>query len=221
MTSQLISLLIIIAVLVIDFIINGRKKNVDDTQKRIEGYEGLKKFNLSEYLLIRKKNVVIFILLAILSKPLIHSYLFPDTKEEVNYSNKVLDNLSSKDYYLMDSKEKLVHFRDTLSRILELNSADRIKYNVSSSSYSGIKIAPRLANQAYNGRAYTKNGEKYIFEKISDDSSIVFYYPLETMPLSFNEHLEVMFKSKLWIFLVSIGALTVIVFLFNDKIKAR
>ena len=60
-----------------------------------------------------------------------------------------------------------------------------------------------------------------IYEKISDDSSIVFYYPLETMPLSFNEHLEVMFKSKLWIFLVSIGAMTVIVFLFNDKIKAR
>ena len=221
MTSQLISLLIIIAVLVIDFIINGRKKNVDDTQKRIEGYEGLKKFNLSEYLLIRKKNVVIFILLAILSKPLIHSYLFPDTKEEVNYSNKVLNNSFSNDYYLMDSKEKPVHFRDTLSRILELNSADLKKYNASHNFSINYNSGRALITQASRSRAYTKNGEKYIYEKISDDSSIVFYYPLETMPLSFNEHLEVMFKSKLWIFLVSIGAMTVIVFLFNDKIKAR
>jgi len=171
--------------------------------------------------LIRKKNVVIFILLAILSKPLIHSYLFPDTKEEVNYSNKVLDNLSSKDFYLMDSKEKPVHFRDTLSRILELNSADLKKSPSESMEYFNITNFPRLVTQASSSRAYTKNGEKYIYEKISDDSSIVFYYPLETIPLSFNEHLEVMFKSKLWIFLVSIGALTVIVFLFNDKIKAR
>ena len=67
MTLQLISLLVIIAVLVIDFIINGRKKGVDDTQKRIEGYEGLKKFNLAEYLIRRRKNIVIFILLVFLS----------------------------------------------------------------------------------------------------------------------------------------------------------
>jgi len=51
MTTQFISLLVIIAVLVIDFVINGRKKAVDETQKRIEGNEGLKKFNLFEYLL--------------------------------------------------------------------------------------------------------------------------------------------------------------------------
>ena len=60
-----------------------------------------------------------------------------------------------------------------------------------------------------------------IKEEIGDGSQNIFYYPLETMPLSFNEHLDVMFKSKLWIFLVSIGVMTVIVFLFNDKIKAR
>jgi hypothetical protein len=197
MTSQLISLLIIIAVLVIEFIINGRKKNVDDTQKRIEGFEGLKKFNLSEYLLIRKKNVVIFILLAILSKPLIHSYLFPDTKEEVNYNKKVLDNVYSRDFYILNSKGELFHNTDTLP-------------------FSG------LADLSLDGKAYTKKREKYIVESMGGDSlSNVFYYPLETMPLSFNEHLEVMFKSKLWIFLVSIGAMTVIVFLFNDKIKAR
>ena len=44
MTTQFISLLVIIAVLVIDFVVNGRKKTVDETQKRIEGNEGLKKF---------------------------------------------------------------------------------------------------------------------------------------------------------------------------------
>ena len=198
MTSQLISLLIIIAVLVIDFIINGRKKNVDDTQKRIEGYEGLKKFNLYEYLLIRKKNVVIFILFVFLSKPILHTSFFPNTKESVNYDKKIKANKNSEDFYLMDNEQKLISIRDTVL----------------------LESIPDLKNQAYRDKAYTINGEKYIFD-IGGETSSIFYYPLETLPLSFNEHLELMFKSKLWIFLVSLGTMGIIVFLFNDKIKAR
>ena len=63
-----------------------------------------------------------------------------------------------------------------------------------------------IVSAAVNSIAYTKKGEKYIYEISGEYSARVFYYPLETMSLSFNEHLEVMFKSKLWIFLVSIGA---------------
>jgi hypothetical protein len=198
MTSQLISLLIIIAVLVIDFIINGRKKNVDDTQKRIEGYEGLKKFNLYEYLLIRKKNVVIFILFVFLSKPILHSSFFPNTKESVNYDKKIKVNRSSEDFYLMDNEQKLISIRDTV----------------------WLESSPDLPNLAYRDKAYTIKGEKYIYD-IRGETSSIFYYPLETLPLSFNEHLELMFKSKLWIFLVSLGTMGIIIFLFNDKIKAR
>ena len=203
MTSQLISLLIIIAVLVIDFIINGRKKDVDDTQKRIEGYEGLKKFNLAEYLIRRRKNIVIFILLVFLSKPIMHVSFFTETQEVVNYNKKIIENPYTKDYYLLNSKGDLIHQKDTIF----LNPAWNNRY-LSGLLRTGVNWV-------------TVKGEKYIKEEIGDGSQNIFYYPLETMPLNFNEHLEIMFKSKLWIFLVSIGVLIVIVFLFNDKIKTR
>ena len=229
MTLQLISLLVIIAVLVIDFIINGRKKGVDDTQKRIQGNEGLKKFNLAEYLLGRKKNALIFILFVFLSKPILHNSFFTETKEAINYNSKVLDNSKSKDYYMMDSEGQFVHLRDTLSKIEKRMKETTLRLKDDSKSFNEylksinywLTLKSDLHYQALKGEAYTKKGEKYIYEKITDGSYIVFYYPLETFPLSFNEHLEVMFKSKLWIFLVSIVVMTVIVFLFNDKIKAR
>ena len=203
MTLQLISLLVIIAVLVIDFIINGRKKVVDDTQKRIEGYEGLKKFNLAEYLIRRRKNIVIFILLVFLSKPIMHVSFFTETQEVVNYNKKIIENPYTKDYYLLNSKGDLIHQKDTIF----LNPAWNNRY-LSGLLRTGVNWV-------------TVKGEKYIKEEIGDGSQNIFYYPLETMPLNFNEHLEIMFKSKLWIFLVSIGVLIVIVFLFNDKIKTR
>ena len=197
MTTQFISLLVIIAVLVIDFVVNGRKKAIDETQKRIEGNEGLKKFNLFEYLLLRKKNVVVFILFVFLSKPILHTSFFPDTKEVVNYDKKIKANSNSKDFYVMDNEQKLISsIKDTVLRYKDLKQ------------------------WAYSDKAYTIKGEKYIYDAMGETSSI-FYYPLETMPLSFNEHLELMFKSKLWIFLVSLGTMGIIVFLFNDKIKAR
>ena len=197
MTTQFISLLVIIAVLVIDFVINGRKKAIDETQKRIEGNEGLKKFNLFEYLLLRKKNVVVFILFVFLSKPILHTSFFSNTKEAVNYDKKIIANKMSKDFYLLDNEQKLISsIRDTVLRYDE------------------------LGDQAYYDKAFTIKGEKYIYD-LNGETSSIFYYPLETMPLSFNEHLELMFKSKLWIFLVSLGTMSIIVFLFNDKIKAR
>ena len=203
MTLQLISFLVIIAVLIIDFIVSGRKKANDDAQKRIEGYQGLKKFSFAEYLMKRRKNIVIFILLVFLTKPILHVSFFTETQEVVNYNKKIIENPYTKDYYLLNSKGDLIHKKDTIFPNSYWNS----------SSLSG------LLRTGVNW--VTVKGEKYIKEEIGDGSQNIFYYPLETMPLSFNEHLDVMFKSKLWIFLVSIGVMTVIVFLFNDKIKAR
>ena len=193
MTTQFISLLVIIAVLVIDFVVNGRKKAIDETQKRIEGNEGLKKFNFTEYLLLRKKNVVVFILFVFLSKPIIHTSFFPDTKEAVNFDRKVLVSRGFKDYYIKANE----------AGDLILSNGER-----------ALLFAPP-------GTAYTEKGEQILRDKIRDNAYNFFYYPIEIMPLSFNEHLELMFKSKLWIFLVSLGTMGIIVFLFNDKIKAR
>ena len=190
--TQFISLLVIIAVLVIDFVVNGRKKTVDETQKRIEGNEGLKEFNFTEYLFLRKKNVIVFILFVFLSKPILHTSFFPETKQAVNYNKRVNANPFEQDFWYKDKSGNLFPNR------------------------GGKLLLP-----AMNGSAYTKKGEKYITVAVGNDTRNVFYHPIETMPLSFNEHLELMFKSKLWIFLVSLGTMGIIIFLFNDKIKVR
>tara|TARA_Y100000768_G_scaffold11869_1_gene8403 strand:- start:529 stop:1200 length:672 start_codon:yes stop_codon:yes gene_type:complete len=223
MTTQFISLLVIIAVLVIDFVVNGRKKTVDETQKRIEGNEGLKKFNFTEYLLLRKKNVVVFILFTVILKPLIHFSFFTEKKEIVNFDKKiyldqtlrpVFDKSGKNVRKSIDVDGKFAVFEE----IQDVSLEDAYKYN-----------------QASEG-VYTKNGEQITREVVGvmkknfgigtdllRDVPVYnyFYYPYENLPISFNKHLELMFKSKLWIFLVSLGTMGIIVFLFNDKIKVR
>tara|TARA_A200000113_G_C8713375_1_gene305903 strand:+ start:22 stop:669 length:648 start_codon:yes stop_codon:yes gene_type:complete len=53
-------------------------------------------------------------------------------------------------------------------------------------------------------------------------SSAKFYYhPFKYEIKSLSWHIEKVFKSKLWLFVVSFASLGVLVLLFNDKIKAR
>ena len=219
MTTQFISLLVIIAVLVIDFVVNGRKKTVDETQKRIEGNEGLKKFNFTEYLLLRKKNVVVFILFTVILKPLIHFSFFVDKKEIINNEKKIYldenfrpvfnvsgDTIREGTFLIGDERERIVtnsvveNLRDAYKR------TDDGVYTRNKEQINREAIGTRKPNSRLYGEVVVYN---------------YFYYPLETKPLSFNEHLELMFKSKLWIFLVSLGTMAIIIFLFNDKIKAR
>ena len=223
MTTQFISLLVIIAVLVIDFVVNGRKKTVDETQKRIEGNEGLKKFNFTEYLLLRKKNVVVFILFTVILKPLIHFSFFADEKEIINNEKKI---------YLDEDFRPVFNISgDTIFFGISGYDDQERKFIVTGSVVEDL----RDAYQQTNDGVYTRNKEQINREAIGTRlqtnpwnkqqyETVVFnyfYYPFETMPLSFNEHLELMFKSKLWIFLVSLGTMGIIIFLFNDKIKAR
>lgn len=238
MTTQFISLLVIIVVLVIDFIVNGRKKTVDETQKRIEGSEGLKKFNFTEYLLLRKKNVVIFILFTVILKPLIHFTFFADIKEIINNEKKIyLDKSFTPVYSLSgDTLRSYGYLKEGefYERIKNLNLEDALDESgsnlvvkdevyeewVSETAYFGVytRNKEQINREAIGTRLQTNAWSKQQFEVVVYN---YFYYPLETMPLSFNEHLKLMFKSKHWIFLVSFASLGVLVLLFNDKIKAR
>jgi hypothetical protein len=56
---------------------------------------------------------------------------------------------------------------------------------------------------------------------VSDGGKSVFYYPKEIRSLSFKTHIQQIFKVKLYLFFVLFLILSLIVFLFNDKIKAR
>ncbi|MEC7064122.1 MAG: hypothetical protein VXW56_02720, partial [Bacteroidota bacterium] len=67
---------------------------------------------------------------------------------------------------------------------------------------------------------YDINGNQVILEK--DGESTNFYiHPKETRKTDIKNHFDNIFKTKPWLFAVSLASLLILTFLFNDKIKAR
>lgn len=87
---------------------------------------------------------------------------------------------------------------------------------------AGEKIITNDYNTIYSDwNLYQKKITKGI-DGIPFKSSAKFYYhPFKYEIKSLSWHIEKVFKSKLWLFVVSFASLGVLVLLFNDKIKAR
>ena len=80
MKIELILLGVIGLVFLIDFIMNSRKKpSIDNVVDQIEGGEPVKTNNPLNYLLKRKKNFTIYIILIPLTKLFIHFFIYTDT----------------------------------------------------------------------------------------------------------------------------------------------
>jgi len=143
--------------------------------------------NSFTYLLRRKRNIITFIVLVLILKPVLHFSLLPETEQFVNYDKKIFANLYGDIYRINEDKVVLI------------------------------------SNSDYRAGKYTKNGEVYVKQSpaCNDCSTSVFYYPKEIRSLSFKTHIQQIFKVKLYLFLILILILSLIVFLFNDKIKAR
>ena len=144
--------------------------------------------NSFTYLLRRKRNIITFIVLVLILKPVLHFSLLPETEQFVNYDKKIYANKYGDHYKIVEHKV-----------VLDTDSYD------------------------YRGGKFTKNGELYVIQQATcnDCSTSVFYYPKEIRSLSFKTHIQQIFKVKLYLFLILILILSLIVFLFNDKIKAR
>ena len=139
------------------------------------------------YLLRRKRNIITFIVLVLILKPVLHFSLLPETEQFVNYDKKIFANLYGDIYRINEDKVVLI------------------------------------SNSDYKAGKYTKNGEMYVKQSrvCEGCSHSVFYYPKEIRSLSFKTHIQQIFKVKLYLFFILILILSLIVFLFNDKIKAR
>ena len=153
--------------------------------------------NSFTYLLRRKRNIITFIVLVLILKPVLHFSLFPETEQIVNYDKKIDVSYSN----LSKTTQVYEFDGDTLVQVKK-NSLNSI--------------------WEYDGK-YTKNGEMYVLQRsdCTDCSTLIFYYPKEIRSLSFKTHIQQIFKVKLYLFLILILILSLIVFLFNDKIKAR
>lgn len=108
MSIEIILFGVIALVLVFDFALKGiKKKNVQDDVDRIGEEQSKKKpFNLN-YLLKRKRNILTFILLVILFKPIINFQFFTESERKYDYQTKVDFQPYMKVYHKLDKSYPL------------------------------------------------------------------------------------------------------------------
>ena len=208
MEIELILLGVIAIVVVTDFVLRGLKKkssNDEDVPKIEDQFNDIIKENKFSYILSRKRNIITFLLLTAILKPVIH-YAFFNDKSTV-YSTEKIDLGSWRtftDYYLKDS----------IGNLYKVNSAD---YGTNGwfSSVQPVKDRDERFDFLHNGGIFTSNGEK-LYTGIDES---IFKYKKEK--ISFNEYLNERFLLKPYIFIISFGIMLMFVLLFNDKIKAR
>jgi hypothetical protein len=204
MKIELILLGLIAVVLIVDFILRGIKKK-DKPEKGLDKLEGTfdesKKQGKFHYILSRKRNILSFILLVMLIKPLIH-YVIIEEK------NEIADNLVNigKAYvklYLKSSEGKL--YKSELSKI----------------DLAFIRIESYSEDDGVMGDDYKRDG---FFNKNGDElfvNSNNEYYYFSRTNAKLKSYYTKYYKSKPYFFAISLGGLLILVFLFNDKIKAR
>lgn len=94
MKIELILLGVIGVVFLLDFILNSiKKKSVDINIDRIEGPQPLKKPNLLNQILNRKKNITLSVIFVLISKICIHFSVYPQIINNGGWTNKYLDYL--------------------------------------------------------------------------------------------------------------------------------
>jgi len=151
--------------------------------------------NRFTFLINRKRNIITFIVLVIILKLVLHFSLFPETEQIVNFDKKVY-----------------------ISHLYYTRALNRHKALLNYNSNPNVTRSEKDARLKKH-----KNSSKYDFVNLikHPDTGRTFYYPKELKSLSFKTHLQQIFRDKLYLFFISILTLSLVVFLFNDKIKAR
>ena len=174
----------------------GKGDFFDGNQKQKEVVQTSKIQNILNYVITRKRNILIFILLTLVLKPVIHYTFFEKQEEFINYERKLLFGKDNSETYRKDS---LGNF-----------------------TFSGQKAF--LSSYFNSETFYTQKGEPIIVETGGAGNGIYsnyYFYLKEIKTASFKTHLNAIFIDKNWIFSISFGSLLLFVFLMNDKIKPR
>ena len=209
MRIELILLVVIVFVVVIDIVLRILKKKSSNDKD-------LSRENKFNYILNRKRNIITFLLLTAILKPLIH-YVFFEEKSNVYDSKKIL--LGDIDYFddfnLKDSTGilyKVDHQSDPI--LVQRDSKYYYRANVFIDIESGKATEFIESDFLHNGGVFTSSGDKLYMDKKN-----VFMYNKKN--INFNEYLNQYFLFKPYIFMISFGIMLLFVLLFNDKIKAR
>jgi len=175
---------------------------------------------------LRVFAMIIFSIL--LLKPILHFSLFPDKSIELDTENKkYVDGYITKGWYSRSPNglvpsECIDDFDERGVKLYNFDEKDGRRYFTYEPECPPLYVMAR--NQENYGAAYTKNGEKYRLEKDSNLDSYgypttVYYYPYKNLNLI--SHFGLIFKSKLWIFVISFGFTLFLVYVFRDKISSK
>ena len=203
MGIELILLGLIAIVVVTDFVLSGLKKkssNDEDVPKIEDQFNEIIKENKFSYILSRKRNIITFLLLTVMLKPLIHFAFFND--KSTVYSTEKIDLGNSR--WFTD-----FNLKDSIGNLYKLEGEGWLN------TYEKLFNRSRESSDFANNGIFTSDGDKLYIAK---DKSI-FKYKLEK--ISFNEYLNERFLLKPYIFIISFGIMLLFVLLFNDKIKER
>ena len=171
---------------------------------------------IGEYLYtpIKWKNILIYVGLGLLLKVLLHFSLFPEKSKELDTKNKTyVDGYIQEGWYYKGPSGleigKCSDFDEWFKRTGEW---------VDKSDCPPLYVAARY--QSNYEAPYTKNGERYRLEEDSNldrygNPTTVYYYPYKN--LGFISHFGLIFKSKLWLFLISVGLTIFLTFIFRHK----
>ena len=175
----------------------GKGESVDGIHKRMEVSRTSKTQNILNYVITRKRNILIFILLTLVLKPIIHYTFFEKQEEFINYERKLLFGKDNSETYRKDSLGNFTFLGQQAFKSAYFN--DETFY-----TQKGEPIIMEIGGSGNNGtyRNY-------------------YFYLKEIKTASFKTHLNAIFIDKNWIFFIPFGSLLLFVFLVNDKIKAR
>ena len=180
---------------------------------------------IGEYLYtpIKWKNILIYVGLVLLLKVLLHFSLFPEKSKELDTKNKIyVDGYIVEGWYHKVpngfEKNKCIYGDEWFKRTGEwVDKSDCMELYVAVRNQDAIR-------PGFPQTPYTKNGERYRLEVDSNldrygNPTTVYYYPYKN--LGFISHFGLIFKSKLWLFLISIGLTIFLTFIFRHKISSK
>jgi len=180
--------------------------SVDEIQQK-EDNKTFKTHNILNYVITRKRNILIFILLTLVLKPILH-YTFFEEISKVASIEKI--ELGDENYY------SDFNLKDSIGNLIRLNA---IGISTLFNKYE-IFYTENLDNPSENGKNFRKYG---LFNRKGEpiylvDNKFITYIPKK---IGFNEYFKEKYNSKHYLFLISFALIGLIAFLFNDKIKAR
>ena len=181
--------------------------SVDEIQQQKEDNKTFKTHNILNYVITRKRNILIFILLTLVLKPILH-YTFFEEISKVASIEKI--ELGDENYY------SDFNLKDSIGNLIRLNA---IGISTLFNKYE-IFYTENLDNPSENGKNFRKYG---LFNRKGEpiylvDNKFITYIPKK---IGFNEYFKEKYNSKHYLFLISFALIGLIAFLFNDKIKAR